>query len=144
MTTTQLPPTTLTATAGISPRRIGLAALAALAANLAVYAVASAADATWLADGLTVGWYLVAFATAVSMLLGAVVTGLLARKWAAAPRWIAWIGLVVGLVTVPSPLLASTNTPTGLALAAMHAITGIAWFVAVLPSRTPATSALPA
>ena len=144
MTTTQLPPTTLTATAGISPRRIGLAALAALAANLAVYAVASAADATWLADGLTVGWYLVAFATAVSMLLGAVVTGLLARKWAAAPRWIAWIGLVVGLVTVPSPLLASTNTPTGLALAAMHAITGIAWFVAVLPSRIPATSALPA
>jgi len=144
MTTTQLPPTTLTATAGISPRRIGLAALAALAANLAVYAVASAADATWLADGLTVGWYLVAFATAVSMLLGAVVTGLLARRWAAAPRWIAWIGLVVGLVTVPSPLLASTNTPTGLALAAMHAITGIAWFVAVLPRRTPATSAQPA
>ena len=136
MTTTQLAPTPQTATAGVSPRRIGLGALAALAANLAVYAVASAADATWLADGLTVGWYLVAFATAVSMLLGAVVTGLLARRWAAAPRWIAWIGLVVGLVTVPSPLLASTNTPTGLALAAMHAITGIAWFVAVLPSRT--------
>jgi hypothetical protein len=138
MTTTRLAPPTHTTTAEVSPERIGLAALAALAANLAVYAVASAADATWLADGLTVSWYLVAFATAVSMLLGAVVTRLLARKWAAAPRWLAWIGLAVGLVTVPSPFLSSSNAATALALAAMHAITGVAWFVAVLPRRTSA------
>lgn len=138
MTTTQLAPPTATATPAVNAKRIGLAALAALVLNLVAFAAASAADATWFANNMTIGWYMVVFATLIPIAIGAGITVLLARKWAAAPRVMAWVGLAFALVSVPMPFLMSSDTPTSLALAAMHVITGIAWFVAVLPRRAAA------
>lgn len=105
----------------------------AVVLNLAVYAIGSAAGATWIANGQTVGWILVILSTAVSMAIGGGITYLLARRWSKAPSAMAWIGLAFGLVTAPSPLFASENTTTGWALASMHVVTGLAWFIAVRP-----------
>lgn len=138
MTTTQLAQPTATAAAPVNPKRIALAALAALMLNLVAFAVASAADATWFANNMTIGWYMVVFATLIPMAIGAGITVLLTRKTAAAPRVMAWVGLIFALVSVPMPFLMSSDAPTSLALAAMHVITGVAWFVGVLPRRAVA------
>lgn len=135
MTTTDVAQSTPTTATSVNAKRIGLAALAALVLNLVAFAAASAADATWFANDMTIGWYLVVLATLIPMAIGAGITVLLARKWAAAPRVMAWLGLAFALVSVPMPFLMSSDFPTSLALAAMHVITGIAWFVAVLPRR---------
>lgn len=138
MTTTQLAQPTATSAPAVNVKRIGLAALAALVLNLVAFAAASAADATWFANDMTIGWYMVVSGTLIPIAIGVGITVLLARKWAAAPRVMAWVGLAFALVSVPMPFLMSSDTPTSLALAAMHVITGIAWFVAVLPRRATA------
>lgn len=138
MTTTHLAPAAATAATAVNAKRIGLAALAALVLNLAAFAAASAADATWFANDMTIGWYMVVFATVIPIAIGVGITVLLARKWTAAPRVMAWVGLAFALVTVPMPFLMSSDSPTSLALAAMHVITGVAWFVGVLPRRVTA------
>lgn len=135
MTMTRLAQPTATASAPIKMKRMALAALVALVLNLVAYAVASAADATWFANNMTIGWYMVVFATLIPMAVGAGVIILLARKWATAPRAMAWTGLAFALVSLPGPFLLSSDAPTSFALASMHVITGVAWFVAVLPRR---------
>lgn len=140
MTTTQPVQTTAPVTSPVSVKRIGLAALAALVVNLIVYAVASAAGATWLANGQTVAWFMVVLASVIPIAIGAGITVLLARRWTAAPRVMAWVGLAFALVTVPMPFLQSSDSTTSFALASMHVITGVAWFVAVLPRRAAAQS----
>jgi len=118
--------------------RLWLAIAAAVVVNLLVYAIGSAAGATWIANGQAIAWFLVIIATIVPMVLGALITWLLTRAWAGALAAMAWVGLAFALVTVPAPLLSSDNRPTGLALAAMHVVTGVAWFVAVRPQREQA------
>jgi len=112
-----------------------LAIAAAVVVNLLVYAIGSAAGATWIANGQAIAWFLVIIATIVPMVLGALITWLLSRAWAGARAAMAWVGLAFALGTVPAPLLSSDDRPTGLALAAMHVVTGIAWFIAVRPRR---------
>lgn len=118
------------------PARLGLGVVVAVAVNLAVYAVASAAGATWIANGQSVGWFMVPIATFIAMAIGGIVTWLLARRWDKATITMAWVGLVFAVISVPGPLLGSTDTPTRWALATMHITTGIIWFVVVYPFRS--------
>lgn len=121
----------------INLRRMAIATGIAILINLVIYAIGSAAGATWLANGQTIAWFLVVAATIIPMVIGAVATWLLEKRWAKATTGMAWIGLIFGLVTVPAPLLSSSNGPTGVALAAMHVSTGVTWFLAVRPRRSP-------
>ena len=116
--------------------RLGIGIVAAVVVNLIVYAVASAAGATWIANGQAVGWFMVPIATIIAMAIGGLITWLLARRWDKATITMAWVGIVFAVISVPGPLLGSTDTPTSWALAAMHITTGIVWFVAVYPSRS--------
>lgn len=118
---------------GLTVRGLAVAVVAALALNLVVYAVGSAAGATWLASGQTVTWVLVAAATTVAMTLGWAVTAALSRRWCNARRVMAWAGLAFAVVSAPAPLMASDDASTGWALMGMHVVTGIVWFVAVRP-----------
>lgn len=126
-------PTSSTARPRLDLTRWGLGIVAAVAANLIVYAVGSAAGATWLANGQTVNWYVVIIATVVAMVVGGAVTWLVSRVWDRGIVVMAWVGLAFGVLTAPSPLLASPNAPTGWSLAAMHVLTAVAWFAAVRP-----------
>ena len=120
----------------LNPARLGLGIAVAVVVNLIVYAVASAAGATWIANGQTVGWFMVPIATVIAMAIGGVITWLLARRWDKATVTMAWVGIVFAIISVPGPLLGSTDTPTRWALAAMHITTGIIWFAAVYPFRS--------
>ena len=120
----------------LNVKRLVLGIVVAVVVNLIVYAVGSAAGATWIANGQAVGWFMVPIATVVAMAIGGVITWLLARRWDGATITMAWVGIVFAVISVPGPLLGSTDSPTRWALAAMHITTGIIWFVAVYPSRS--------
>lgn len=116
--------------------RLGRGVICAVVMNLIVYAVATAAGATWLANGQTVRWFMVPIATVIAMAIGGVITWLLARRWDNATITMAWVGLVFAVLSLPGPLIGSDDSPTRWALATMHVTTGIVWFVAVLPRRS--------
>ena len=120
----------------LNAKRLGLGIVVAVVVNLIVYAVGSAAGATWIANGQAVGWFMVPIATVVAMAIGGVITWLLARRWDKATITMAWVGIVFAVISVPGPLLGSTDTPTRWALATMHITTGIIWFVVVYPFRS--------
>jgi uncharacterized membrane protein YhaH (DUF805 family) len=116
---------------GLTVRRMAGTIAAAVALNLVVYVVGSAAGATWLANGQTITWIPVVVATVVAMSLGWGVTALLSRRWSDARRVLAWVGLALAVVSAPAPLFAADDAPTRWALAAMHVVSGIVWFVGV-------------
>ena len=120
----------------LNPQRLGLGIVVAVVVNLIVYAVGSAAGATWIANGQTVNAVLVVVATIVPMLIGGAITWFLSRRWVKATATMAWVGLVFAVISVPGPLIGSDDAPTRFALAAMHVTTGIIWFFAVHPSRS--------
>lgn len=117
-------------------KRLGIGIVVAVVVNLIVYAVASAMGATWIANGQAVNAFLVVVATVVAMAIGGLITWLLSRRWDGATVTMAWVGIAFAVISVPGPLLGSTDTPTRGALAAMHITTGIVWFVAVHPRRS--------
>jgi len=129
-TTTDKPTTT---NAHLSPRRVAIAALVAVVVNLAVYAIGDVAGATWEANGQEVAWFMVISATLIPFAIGGLLTWALARNWAPATRWMAWIGLAFAVVSLPMPFVASSDMATSVTLASMHVLAGIAWFVAVFP-----------
>lgn len=132
-------PRTAEAPAGSVNRvRLGLGIVVAVVANLVVFAVASAAGASWSANGQSVNAVLVVIATVVPMVIGGVITVLLARRWTRAIMTMAWVGLAFAVISAPAPLFASDDAATKWALAAMHVVTGVVWFVAIRPRRSSA------
>jgi hypothetical protein len=118
----------------IDLRRLGVGIVIAIVLNLVVYAIGASAGATWIANDQSVSWFLVIIATAAAMVIGGVITALLARWRRGAIRAMAWIGLAIGVVTVPAPILGAGDTATGIGLASMHVLTAVVWFFAIRPS----------
>ncbi|MGC0273096.1 DUF6069 family protein [Pseudactinotalea sp. Z1739] len=130
-----------------SPALVTIACiLIATAANLGLYAIGRATDAALRIDpGAGEANHLiipgdVAWKTAVPLALGALVLALLARR---SRRWttIAIIaGAVAVLITIPFVLIGAHDLTTGLLLAGMHTIGGLAYILigkAVRPNATP-------
>lgn len=111
-------------------RRWGVFTGGAFLANLACYAIASVAGATWAVDApVAIGPFPIAGTTLVAMGLGALVATRLVRRDARFRNVAAWGGLAFALLTVPSPFFVSSDATSSVALAAMHVITGAAWFL---------------
>lgn len=112
-------------------RPLGLIAGISLVANLLVFAVAKLADVDFAitAPGQseeTVNGISVAVMSVATVVVGGIAL-LVTRRWA--PRaWqvLAWVGLVVGIVTIPA--FSDAAAGTKIALGAMHVIVGGAWF----------------
>ena len=112
--------------------RTGLTSICiALAANLAVLAVAVLAGAEMVAAQTSIGVFLVSVNTVVPQLVATLVLLPLRRWGARAWRVLATTGLAIGLVSSPAPFTVSAEDPTRAALAAMHVITGVVWFLVV-------------
>ncbi len=103
----------------------------ALAANLAVLAVALQAGAEMVAAQTSIGVFFVAVNTVVPLLIATLVLLPLRRWGARAWQVLATTGLVIGLVSSPAPFTVSAEDLTRAALAAMHVITGVVWFLVV-------------
>lgn len=123
-----------TRTAQVSARRVAIATAAATLANLVVFGIGTAGGATWQAgQPYPIGWSMVLVASIVPMVLAALVTGLIARRRPGVLTGFAWAGLVFAGLGAPMGYLMGRDLPTGLALGAMHVISGIAWFWAIKP-----------
>jgi len=119
-------------------RRLGLGLLAAVIVNLVLYAIGTTANAGWIASGQAVGWGSVVVVTVVVMAAGGALTYILSRRWEAATKVMAWVGLILAAVSLPIPFTASGDSATAFTLAAMHVLTGVVWFVSVMPRRASA------
>ncbi len=113
-----------------------IAAAAAAVVNLVIRLLASAAGADMLVDAqgtaTAVTPAAVFIATTLPIVLGAVVVGLLARRTPRARVVFAWVGLILGVATIPVPLLSAHDIATGLSLAPMHIVAGAVWFAAMM------------
>ena len=116
--------------------RVLLAAGSALLANAIAYAIGSAAGATWdVGMPFKVGIAMVIGATLAPMVLGALVARFAAARWAKSQSWFAWGVLALAVVSAPGGLVSSPNLATGISLAAMHVVVGLAWFWAIKPVK---------
>jgi hypothetical protein len=124
--------TTATPTSAVA-LRLGIAALAALAVNTAVYLVASALDDGGTGTGLSPAAYLPA--TVVGVLLGAVGWTLLARWAPKALRVV--VPVVLVLTWIPDLLLltAGATAANVVGLMLMHLVVATAVVAAMRPSR---------
>lgn len=103
----------------------------ALAANLAVLAAALLAGAEMVAAQTSIGVLFVAVNTVLPLLVATLVLLPLRRWGARAWRVLATTGLAIGLLSSPAPYTVSAEDLTRAALAVMHLITGVVWFLVV-------------
>lgn len=116
----------------VSTRKVLIGTGFALIANLAIYLIGNAAGATW-SVGLpfTVGLPMVAAATIVPMILGGLIVRQLGKWKPVLITWAAWLVLAFSIAGAPSGWIASQDLPTGLSLAGMHIVVGLAWFFSI-------------
>lgn len=108
----------------------------ALMVNLAVLTVAAITGADMSGhppgqDAMDVGVAMVAAVTAVPVLLGSALLVVLRGRGGRVWRILALLGLIVGVTTAPAPFTVDAEGATRVALASMHVITGLVWFVVV-------------
>jgi len=104
----------------------------ALAANVLLFLLGSAAGATWeVGQPAPIGLAAIAAATLLPMLLGGIVVRAIAKRKPNLVGPFTWVVLVFSLVGAPGGYIASQNLPTGLALGAMHVVVGLVWFYSV-------------
>ncbi|PVG80685.1 hypothetical protein DDE18_22050 [Nocardioides gansuensis] len=123
-------------TRSAAARATGVALAAAVLGNLVVWGAARLLGADFHVvrpDGaaFTVGAGPVVVFTVGSIVVGGlalvVASRLSTRAWSA----LAWLGLAIGILTVPMPFTVTADLDTQLALVVMHLLTGLAWFVAL-------------
>lgn len=112
------------------------AAVVALVANVLVHTLAKVAGVETVltppgAAPVTVAPFAVVTMTIIPVVVGGVALVLASRFSPGAVRALPWIGLVIGVATVVMPLSMGGALDGRLVLAAMHVITGIAWFASV-------------
>ncbi|GAA0977662.1 hypothetical protein GCM10009555_039190 [Acrocarpospora macrocephala] len=129
-------PTEPTVPGAVEPRRLLIAATAAVVVDLLVFWIGSAAGASLKIEApYELNALVVALATAVPMLAAGAVVWLVARRLPGVRRWAAWVGLAFALVSALMPFVVSADVATGVTLALMHGVAGTAWVVALLRHR---------
>lgn len=113
----------------------GLVAATALVGNLAILLVGWLAGAdrevTQAGDTQVVGVATVVVASLVPVLLGTLALAVTARWGRRAWAVLAWVGLVLAVLTIVNPFLVEATLATRVTLAAMHVVSGATWFVAI-------------
>lgn len=122
-------------------REAAIGAVAATAANVAVWAAGRAADVSFLVTPVgakaptQVGIVLVVLTTLVAFAVG---TGLFALAARRSDRWaraVVATGVLVAVVSAGGPLSTAEDTSTGVLLAAMHLLTGAAFAITASRAR---------
>lgn len=122
----------------LSPWRTALPAAAVIAAvNLAVLGLGALLGADMRvaqsagASVTEVGIGSVLLMSLVPALLGGLVLWPAARRGIRAWRAVGWLGLALGLLTLPMPIAVVASAGTTATLASMHVVAGVVWFAAV-------------
>lgn len=130
--------------ATLSPWRTALSAAVAIAAtNIVVLGVGHLLGADMRvaqsADSAPtqVGVGTVVLMSVAPTILGGLALWVAARRGARAWRAVGWLGLALGLLTVPMPLTVLATAGTSATLASMHVVAGVVWFTAVRRAAAP-------
>lgn len=122
----------------LTPWRTALAAAAVIAAaNLVVLGIGhlSGADMqvaqTAAAAPNQVGLGSVLLMSVAPAILGGLALQLAARRGVRAWRTVGWLGLALGLLTIPMPFTVQASAGTSVTLAGMHLVAGLVWLIAV-------------
>lgn len=110
------------------------AAVVAAVANAVIFAISAASGAVMSVESPSyaeITLVMVIAASLVPLLVAGGVTWLIARRFPGFRRVAQWLGLAVAVASIASPIVATSNTATVVALAAMHLVSGAAWFVAL-------------
>jgi len=83
------------------------------------------------AEPMTVGPVTIALMTVAPLLLGGVVLAVATRRSPRVHTVLGWLGLAIGILTAPMPFTVHAGTGTQVALAAMHLVTGVVWWLAL-------------
>ncbi|MFJ3957484.1 DUF6069 family protein [Arthrobacter sp. NPDC090010] len=122
-------------------RRILLAGAASAVVNTALYALAVLIGASMVMatpQPNRIPWFAPAVASLIPLLIAGLIAWIVVRKRPGASRWFAWGGLLFAVLSCAS-LLSAPDPATGLGLAAMHLVTGVAWFLALKGARKTAS-----
>ena len=109
----------------------GYAAFAAIV-NSIVFFIAKGADATMVVNqggSQKIALPMVLASTLFGLVLAAFITDRIGKK---SQRFLAKspiIGLIFGIVTAAAPFSASDDSKTSLALASMHVVAGVTWYL---------------
>ena len=109
----------------------GFAAIAAVI-NSIIFLVAKATDATMIVNqGRTqeIALPLVLASTLLGLIVAAFITSRIGIKSQGFLAKSPIIGLVFGIATAAAPFSASDDSKTALALASMHVVAGVTWFI---------------
>jgi len=110
-----------------------IAAIVALILNLIIFFIGTSAGASMEMTSpqpMTIGVPAVIGASLAPLIIAGIVTGLLANKWSKARIVLTWVGLALAVVSCAATF-AAPDLATGLSLAGMHIVTGIAWVLAM-------------
>ena len=140
MTTIYAPAHTLPATSvtPFSRGRFAIVVVVAAVVNLAIFAIGSAAGASMIVNtgsATQLIALLPVIATVVPLTIAGVVTWFVARRVRVFRPVAGWAGAAIALVSTIAPFVMSTDAATGVSLAVMHVVAGVAWFVALMTGR---------
>ena len=110
------------------------AAFAAIAAviNSIIFLIAKGADATMVVNqggSQKIALPMVLASTLFGLVLAAFITDRIGKKSQGFLSKSPIIGLVFGIVTAAAPFSASDDSKTSLALASMHVVAGVTWYL---------------
>ena len=141
-TASTISPTDLDTTRSRSLRReAAIGAVAATAANVAVWAAGRAADVSFLVSPvfgqatIQVGIVLVVLTTLIAYAVGIGLFALAARRSDGWARAVLAAGVLFAVVSTVGPLSTAEDTATGVLLATMHLLTGAAFAITALRAR---------
>ena len=109
----------------------GYAAFAAIV-NSIVFFIAKGADATMVVnqgESQKIALPMVLASTLFGLVLAAFITDRIGKKSQGFLSKSPIIGLVFGIVTAAAPFSASDDSKTSLALASMHVVAGVTWYL---------------
>jgi len=121
-------------------RRTLVAGAASAVANIALYDVGHLSGASMIMASpqpTLIPWFAPAIASFLPLAILGVIVWLITRKRPAAKRWFAWAGLAFAVISCAS-LLSAPDAATGISLAAMHLVAGLAWFITLGGGRKSA------
>jgi hypothetical protein len=109
----------------------GYAAIAAIV-NSSIFLIAKAADATMVVNqggSQEIALPMVLASTLFGLVVTAFIASRIGKKSQAFLSKSPIIGLVFGIVTAAAPFSASDDSKTALALASMHVVAGVTWYL---------------
>jgi hypothetical protein len=119
-------------TQSLNVRKFAGFAFVAAIMNSIIFIIAKAADATMVVNqggAEKIALPMVLASTLFGLFIAAVIANQIGKKSQGFLSKAPIMGLVFGVVTAAAPFVASDDSKTALALAAMHVVAGVAWFL---------------